>query len=129
MSIYYITLYTPDNRMVRIDFDGSDARTILAGGSVLSGNETTAVSVATEIVRCLNTGKPIDRHFAPMEDDAVGQQLMRCMWKRNGALEIVSDREVRKYNHASTVTEALERRRVFTCVRSLYNRLPTSRGS
>jgi hypothetical protein len=89
----------------------------------LSADEAALINVIMESVRCLSTGKSIDRYFNPTADNAKQDELVHMEWDRHGKL-LYKGMAEDKFLHASTVQEAVRRRRKFTCFRSLVNKLP-----
>ena len=91
------------------------------------GQELAVLAVITETIRAWSAGVPIDRHFNPTKSSAEDLVLVLCLWERSGKLIVKEEVPERKYQHADTVDEAVQRKRSFTCYRSLVSQLPSRR--
>lgn len=93
----------------------------------LDADELATLNCIVESLRCLSSGKSIDHHFNPTIDNFVADEVVECRWEsRSGKLKIFGVAE-RRYQHASTVKEAMARHRNFTCPRSVSEKLPSRR--
>jgi len=94
--------------------------------SILTIEQHAAVACVTEVARCLLAGKEINRYFNPTVDHEAEDVTVRCQWQRSGKLWM-SGETTKRYMHASTVEEAMKRRRVFTCPKKVYESCPKRR--
>lgn len=95
----------------------------------LSGQELAMINVFTQTIRCLTTQRPIDHYFNPTITDEDANQIVKCEWLRSGKLVVRQTNYGKKFQHALTVSEALTKRRIFTCPRYLLRQLPRRRSA
>lgn len=91
----------------------------------LSDNEYAAANAIVEVMRALNVGQNINRYFNPAK---IGNsKMVKCRWSRHGHLKLIDEKPDKKYQHATTIEEAINRNRTFTCDITLYEELPKKR--
>lgn len=119
-------IYLSDDSMVTIvSEDGGEP--LVSQRGTITANEHAAVHVIAETMRALATGRPVDHLFNPTINEEEEKIVVKCRWMKSGNLRILDEGPVKKFKHADTLEEALERHRVFTCTRSLLRRLPRKR--
>ncbi len=96
-------------------------------GQGFNVEEIAAVSVIARTIRCFVLGIPINHYFNPVTDASRENELVKLEWLRSGKLLVRDEHASKKYSHAATIDEAIVRKRVFTCPRRLYVRLPLCR--
>ncbi len=120
-----VNIYFDDDRMVRLETEGRDIK--VHGMSLLEGQELSFVFIVKEALNCLVRGKEINLHFNPIDYEEDESILYKCQWERGGGLRVIDDHATAQWRHAATISEALSRKRNFTCTRALYKRLPQRR--
>lgn len=96
----------------------------------VTADQHAALHIVIEVARCLLMGKSIDHTFNPTLALKAGSsdqpELVKCKWFRSGKLVIIG-KATRQWRHANTPIEAVERQRVFTCTREVYEATPKRR--
>lgn len=98
----------------------------ISGNSTITQDEFAMLGVISSMVRQLTSGNPLCYTFKPEEEVDI-HRLVMCEWLINGTLRIKPGVAARRYQHAETEEEALQRGRSFTCEYSLALRLPQKR--
>lgn len=99
-----------------------------SSSTALNSREFSAVNAMLETVRCLSLGLPIDLHFNPaVPHNLEDEKLVRLKWMRSGKLAVLEEDTPKKWQHASTVEQAMQRKRSFTCTRRVLLDLPRRR--
>lgn len=93
----------------------------------LNGDELTAAHIIKEVFSCLLAGKSLDSHFNPFDNSDDDIVIVKCKWERNGNLSFIGETKD-KHLHAISVQDALDRKRIFTCSKALYKRIPMRRN-
>lgn len=110
--------------------EGEDPTFRTSQGTELAAREFSAMNAILETIRCLSLGLNIDHHFNPLTahtfDD---EKLMKLQWMRSGKICVLEEDTPRRWKHASTVDQAVNRKRSFTCTRKLFGELPKRRPS
>ena len=112
---------------VRMEAPGKGRPLAIMQVGELNENEHAAASAILEVLRALNTGQKITRYFNPSKKKET--IMIKCQWSRHGYLKIKEDPAPKKYQHALTIEEAMNRHRNFTCDKTLYEDLPKKRFS
>ena len=100
----------------------------------LSVQEASAVHCIMQSLNALSSGKNVEAYFNPIPRDVMEMEesrkvVVRCRWRRSGTLLIGTTPTTKKYLHATTVSEALSRKRAFTCTLLIANQLPVTRSA
>ncbi len=119
-----------EGRGVMIECEEAQDPTVKTQG-MLDASQHAASHFLVEIVRCLALGRSIDHHFNPALTTAKLQeqeQLVRCIWKKNGKLFMLGPSD-KRWKHAHSAEEAIIKQRVFTCTRTVFDMTPKRRLS
>lgn len=95
----------------------------------LTEQELATVNVITQTLKCFVTQRNIDYYFNPTITDEDRTEIAKCEWMRSGRLVVRAANYHKRYQHATTVSEAMQRTRVFTCPRFLLKQLPRKRST
>lgn len=117
---------TLDDLFVEISGSSTSELRIRPSGT-FTANENAAINALVETLRCLSSGKTIDRHFNPTRRHDEKPRVYKCKWERSGKLRVLEEDATSKFQHANSVEEALQRKRIFTCSSELYETLPKRR--
>lgn len=124
-------LWINETTGIQIKGEGGQEPSIeLLNKGEITADEHAAMFFVAEIARCLLAGRKIDTHFnptKPLEKLLAEEKLVRCKWTKSGKLLVLVDDENKRWKHASTVGEAMSRKRVFTCTREVYDATPKRR--
>lgn len=108
----------------------SDGRLLMAGSA--TPREAIAVSLIHAVTLAVADERfPLDRLFTVEEfkiHAAVNERMYFCKWTKNGYLKRISEADD-QFKHCNTVKDALSRTGSFTCMASLYSKIPKSRPS
>lgn len=97
----------------------------------ITADQHSAMYFVAEIARCLLAGRSINSQFNPTKPLAIlveEEKLVRCKWTKSGKLIVIVEQETKRWRHAETPAEAMQRKRVFTCTRAVYDACPKRRS-
>lgn len=128
-----VNIYVDDINFCLIECstgDGQEKATAQMQGN-FSLNESAAINLIAEMVRALTNGERIDRFYKVEVESASGEnhRILKCFWTHAGYLQVLDQNTHRKRAHATTVEEAVDRIRTFTCTPELYALIPKRRPS
>lgn len=89
--------------------------------------EVAAVNIISRTIACLRDDTMLGPYFNPTLNEVDDSRLMKVEWLRSGKLVLRTVAPGKRFRHAYTVEEAMQRDRVFTCERRLYRVLPKRR--
>jgi len=118
---------TIGDKFVFIKPNGDGECSVNMAGQGFNTEELAMVNVIARTIHCFMLSVPINHYFNPVTDLSREGELVKLEWLRSGKLLLRDKHASKKYQHASTIDEAMVRRRVFTCPRYLYMRLPPCR--
>lgn len=120
-----VNIYFDKDRMLRLEAEGE--KIAVHGMSMLEGQELSFAFIIKEALNCLLRGKDINLHFSPADTEEDEHILYKCQWLKGGGIRVIDDHATERWRHANNLSEALERKRIFTCSRALFKKLPLRR--
>lgn len=99
---------------------------MMESNGILTTNEAAAVNAIMQVLRCLSLNRFIDQAFNPTVSDEDRAEMVKCRWERSGKLACIG-LATKTFMHANSVEEAMQRNRIFTCTRAVYNQTPKRR--
>jgi len=127
MSQREVNIYFDSERFVKVEGSPTEGIKVAGSTSDLTGNELSFLFIVKEALNCLMSGKSINLHFNPFDNEEDEVTIVKCQWGRHGQLSLVEEKAKEKWHHATTIREAESRKRTFTCSRALFKRLPSRR--
>lgn len=99
---------------------------VMKASGPMTANQMAGTNAIMQVLRCLSLDRMIDATFNPTYDEAAGNEIVKCRWERSGNLKLIGT-VTGTYMHALSIEEAIQRIRIFTCPRHLFDRLPKKR--
>lgn len=86
------------------------------------------LSAILEVVKAYCGGIEINRYFNPTMQAEEDNEIIKCQWTRSNKLRIIGRQMKVRFQHASTIQEAVARHRNFTMTVGLWKLVPKARG-